>query len=84
EIQKEEEEIYIPSLVRRVGNAIVDFAQDRLYDDILDTKIEGRSNIPQHVNFIVAPNHASHLDTGLVKKALGKEIAEQTVAVAAA
>ncbi|MCV4594022.1 1-acyl-sn-glycerol-3-phosphate acyltransferase, partial [Escherichia coli] len=25
-----------------------------------------------------------HLDTGLVKKALGKEIAEQTVAVAAA
>ncbi|MER3431145.1 MAG: AMP-dependent synthetase [Blastocatellia bacterium] len=84
ERKREEEEIYIPSLVRRVGNAIVDFAQERLYEDILDTTIEGRSNIPYHVNFIIAPNHASHLDTGLVKKALGKEIADQTVAVAAA
>jgi 1-acyl-sn-glycerol-3-phosphate acyltransferase len=37
-----------------------------------------------HTNFIVAPNHASHIDTGLVKKALGKDVAEQTVAVAAA
>ena len=40
--------------------------------------------MPQHVNFIVAPNHTSHLDTGLVKRALGKDVAEQTVAVAAA
>ena len=36
------------------------------------------------MNFIVAPNHTSHIDTGLVKKALGKDVAEQTVAVAAA
>ncbi|HNQ16113.1 MAG TPA: lysophospholipid acyltransferase family protein, partial [Pyrinomonadaceae bacterium] len=41
-------------------------------------------NVPLHTNFIVAPNHASHIDTGLVKKALGKDVAEQTVAVAAA
>ncbi len=82
--KKEEDEIFIPSLVRRIGNAAVDFAQERLYTNVLNTKIEGEGNVPQHVNFIVAPNHASHIDTGLVKQALGKDVAEQTVAVAAA
>ncbi|MEP7074284.1 MAG: AMP-binding protein [Acidobacteriota bacterium] len=84
EEKKDNEDIVIPSIVRRVGNAIVDLAQDTLYEGVLDTKIEGESNVPQHVNFIVAPNHTSHIDTGLVKKALGKDAAEQTVAVAAA
>ncbi len=84
EEKKDDEELYIPSLVRRIGNAAVDFAQDRLYTNVLDTTIEGEGNVPQHVNFIVAPNHASHIDTGLVKRALGKDVAEQTVAVAAA
>ena len=82
--ERTEDEIFIPSIVRRVGNQIIDFAQDRIYDNVLDTKIEGEANVPQHTNFIVAPNHASHIDTGLVKKALGKDVAEQTVAVAAA
>ncbi len=82
--KKDEEEIHVPSIIRRVGNSLVDFAQDKLYDNVLHTKIEGESNVPAHTNFIVAPNHSSHLDTGLVKKALGKETAEQTVAVAAA
>jgi len=82
--EKEEDEIFVPSIVRRVGNQIIDFAQERLYDNVLNTKIEGEANVPQHTNFIVAPNHASHIDTGLVKKALGKDVAEQTVAVAAA
>ncbi len=84
EEKKDEDEIVIPSIVRRVGNALVDFATDTLYDGVLNTKIDGESNVPQHVNFIVAPNHTSHIDTGLVKKALGKDVAEQTVAVAAA
>src|SRR5204863_4832199 len=84
EAKKEEDEIVIPSVVRQVGNALVSFAQDTLYEGVLDTRIDGQSNVPVHTNFIVAPNHTSHLDTGLVKKALGKEAAEQTVAVAAA
>ncbi|HTH51580.1 MAG TPA: AMP-binding protein, partial [Pyrinomonadaceae bacterium] len=82
--KKEEEELYIPGIVRRVGNAAVELATNALYDTVLDTHVEGESNVPLHVNFIVAPNHTSHLDTGLVKKALGKDVAEQTVAVAAA
>ena len=81
---RKDDELHIPSLVRQIGNSVVDFAQERLYSNVLDTKIEGESNVPVHTNFIVAPNHASHIDTGLVKKALGKEAAEQTVAVAAA
>jgi long-chain acyl-CoA synthetase len=84
EEKKDDEDLYIPSLVRKVGNALVDLAQETLYSNVLDTTIEGQSNVPQHVNFIVAPNHESHIDTGLVKKALGKEVADQTVAVAAA
>jgi long-chain acyl-CoA synthetase len=84
EEKKDDEDLYIPSLIRKVGNAVVDLAQETLYSNVLDTTIEGQSNVPQHVNFIVAPNHESHIDTGLVKKALGKEVAEQTVAVAAA
>jgi 1-acyl-sn-glycerol-3-phosphate acyltransferase len=84
EEKKEEEEIVIPGVIRRVGNAIVDLAQDALYEGVLNTEIDGQSNVPVHTNFIVAPNHTSHLDTGLVKKALGKDAADQTVAVAAA
>ncbi|HKP69979.1 MAG TPA: AMP-binding protein [Pyrinomonadaceae bacterium] len=84
EEKKEDEDIVIPSIVRRAGNALVSFAQDTIYEGVLDTYIDGESNVPQHVNFIVAPNHTSHLDTGLVKKALGDGVADQTVAVAAA
>ena len=84
EEKKDDEEIHIPSLIKRIGNAAVDLAQETLYSSVLKTTIEGESNVPQHVNFIVAPNHASHIDTGLVKRALGKDVAEQTVAVAAA
>ena len=82
--ERVEDEIFVPSIVRQIGNQVIDFAQDKLYDTVLNTKIEGGSNVPAHTNFIVASNHTSHLDMGLVKKALGKEVAEQTVAVAAA
>ncbi len=80
----DDEELYIPSLVKTVGNQVVTFAQKILYQNILETNIEGRSNVPSHVNFIVSSNHASHLDMGLLKFALGDGVAEQTVAVAAA
>ena len=67
-----------------MGNRMVSFAQKTLYENILETNIEGRSNVPPHTNFIVSSNHASHLDMGLLKFALGEDVADQTVAVAAA
>ncbi|QQS41521.1 MAG: AMP-binding protein [Acidobacteriota bacterium] len=82
--KKDEEDIHIPEIVKFVGNRIVTFAQKQLYETVLETTVEGRSNIPPHTNFIVSSNHASHLDMGLVKYALGEDVADQTVAVAAA
>ncbi len=81
---KKEDELFIPSIVRRVGNQVVSLAQNTLYTGILKTNIEGEANVPPHTNFIVAANHASHLDMGLVKYALGDAVSEKTVAVAAA
>lgn len=80
---EEDEEIYIPSLVRTVGNRGLDALQRIFYDKFLHTRYEGRSNIPVHTNFIVAANHTSHLDMGLVKMALG-EAGKDMVALAAA
>ncbi len=81
--EREDEEIYIPSLVRTVGNRGLDALQRLFYEKFLHTRYEGRSNIPVHTNFIVAPNHTSHLDMGLVKMALG-EAGTDMVALAAA
>ena len=42
------------------------------YKRLLTTEVKGASHIPQHTHFLVAANHASHLDMGLVKVALGE------------
>jgi long-chain acyl-CoA synthetase len=82
-IKDEDEEIHVPSLLRNVGNRGLGFAQKTFYEKILNTNYEGLQNIPVHTNFIVAPNHCSHLDIGLVKMALG-DAAPNTIALAAA
>jgi long-chain acyl-CoA synthetase len=78
-----EKEIYVPSLVRTLGNRGLDVLQKVFYDRMLRATIEGEANIPPHANFIAAANHASHLDIGLVKVALG-EYGRDMVALAAA
>ncbi len=77
------DEIYVPSFVRVAGNVAGDVLQRLFYDKFLKTRYEGQSNIPVHTNFIVAPNHSSHLDMGLTKMALG-EAGKDLVALAAA
>ena len=84
EKKKDTDEIFVPGLLKTIGNVAIDFAGDMLYERVLKTTLEGQMNVPPHTNFIVAPNHESHLDTGLVRKALGKDVADRTVAVAAA
>ncbi|HEY3024534.1 MAG TPA: AMP-binding protein [Pyrinomonadaceae bacterium] len=78
-----DDEIHIPSFVRIVGGKGLDVVQHLFYEKFLRTKYEGQTNIPVHTNFIVAANHASHLDMGLAKMALG-EAGEGLVALAAA
>jgi long-chain acyl-CoA synthetase len=46
-------------------------AQMGFYDRVMQTRVSGRAFIPQNRNVLVAANHASHLDMGLVKYALG-------------
>jgi long-chain acyl-CoA synthetase len=78
-----DDEIRIPAFVRNVGNKGLDALQRVFYEKFLHTKYEGRTNIPVHTNFIVAPNHSSHLDMGLAKMALG-DAGRDLVALAAA
>ncbi|MDT5269653.1 MAG: long-chain acyl-CoA synthetase, partial [Acidobacteriota bacterium] len=81
--RQSEKEIYVPTLVRTVGNRGIDVVQRALYENVLKAHVEGQSNIPTHTNFIAATNHNSHLDTGLIKYALG-EYGRDMVALAAA
>src|SRR5918998_1359345 len=81
--RQSEKEIYVPTLVRSVGNRGIDVVQRALYENVLQAHVEGQSNIPTHTNFIAATNHTSHLDTGLIKYALG-EYGRDMVALAAA
>jgi long-chain acyl-CoA synthetase len=81
--RKDDDEIYVPSLLRTAGNSVADTLQTLFYNRFLKTTYEGRTNIPPHTNFIVAANHCSHLDMGLSKMALG-EAGQDLVALAAA
>ncbi|WP_168210982.1 AMP-binding protein [Persicimonas caeni] len=54
------------------GKKMLHLGQKKAYDEFFDVEIYGRANIPHHdPNVIVAANHSSHLDMGLVKYALG-------------
>ena len=69
--EHEADEIPVPGAVVTIGNALLDFGQRMTYERLFTTKVTGAPSIPRDVNFIVAANHASHLDMGLVKHALG-------------
>ena len=72
-IDQEEGEIPVPQPVAAAGRAAIDFFQRTLYGRIFDIEVKGQANVPRHAPFLVAANHASHLDVGLVKIALGEE-----------
>jgi long-chain acyl-CoA synthetase len=65
------DEIEVPSPVVTIGRAGLTFAQRMTYERLFQTRVTGRAHIPKSSTFIVAANHASHLDMGLVKHALG-------------
>lgn len=61
----------IPNVVATLGRRFFGWGQRQLYERVLQTTIEGRAHVPHDESFIVAANHASHLDAGLIKIALG-------------
>lgn len=81
-IDDDDDELAIPEFVRDAALPLLTEGQFRFYNDLLNVKVSGRANIPQNRNTLVIANHASHLDMGLVKYALGPYGAEM-VALAA-
>ncbi len=69
---QEEEPLKVPGFVADMGKSLLGRAQQLTYEQALQVEVEGRGNIPANRNFIVASNHSSHLDMGLVKYALGE------------
>ncbi|HTM18871.1 MAG TPA: lysophospholipid acyltransferase family protein, partial [Kofleriaceae bacterium] len=82
EVSGEADEIHIPRPLVRLGRAGLSAGLRAIYERVLDTKVHGRAYVPPFGGYIVAANHSSHLDTGLVKHALG-DSGDQLVALAA-
>jgi long-chain acyl-CoA synthetase len=61
----------VPEPLREAAMHWLGRAQHGFYDSVLETRVTGRAHIPYNRNVLVAANHASHLDMGLVKYALG-------------
>ncbi len=76
------DEINVPAPVVRAGRALLRTGMRALYDRYLDTRITGSAYVPPFGGYIVAANHASHLDMGLCKHALGEQ-GDALVALAA-
>jgi long-chain acyl-CoA synthetase len=60
-----------PEPVQEIGRALVGKLQDVFYGDVMSARVSGRAHIPHNRNVVVVANHASHLDMGLVRHALG-------------
>jgi long-chain acyl-CoA synthetase len=77
-----EPDVTIPAPFSALGRRLLGAGQRLLYRDLYRTQVRGRAFIPRDRNFLVVANHASHLDMGLVKVALGDQ-GERLAALAA-
>jgi long-chain acyl-CoA synthetase len=66
-------EIPVPRLLARLGRKVLGAGQRALYEGWYGAKVHGAAFVPHDRSFLVVANHASHLDMGLVKVALGGE-----------
>src|SRR5690606_29324605 len=62
----------LPAVAKVPARKALSVMQRELYRSLYDTEVVGRANIPHNRSCIVVANHTSHLDTGLVKYALGR------------
>jgi len=79
----DDSDVHVPSQVAAAGKRALEFGQRLFYERVLETKVKGGLHIPHHTSFIVAANHASHLDMGAIKVALGdagKDLASMAAA----
>jgi long-chain acyl-CoA synthetase len=76
-------DVAIPEPLASAGRRLLGAGQRLLYRGLYQVKVRGEAYVPRDRNFLVVANHASHLDMGLVKVALGDE-GERLTALAAA
>jgi long-chain acyl-CoA synthetase len=69
--EAEIEPLNLPPALREAAMHWMGRAQMQFYESVLSTRVTGRAFIPYNRNTLVTVNHASHLDMGLVKYALG-------------
>ncbi len=70
---KLDDDIDVPKPLVSLGRLALRNGMKALYSRVLETDVYGQGNVPPFGGYIVAANHASHLDTGLVKYALGDQ-----------
>ena len=61
----------LPEPLQEQGKKLIGKVQDFFYGGLMRSHVSGRSFIPHNRNTIVIANHASHLDMGFVRHALG-------------
>ncbi len=71
EVTDEAEGIVLPVPLQEAGKRALGKLQDVFYGQVMSPRVYGRAFIPQNRNTIVVANHASHLDMGFVRHALG-------------
>jgi long-chain acyl-CoA synthetase len=76
-------EIPVPAPVAALGRRVLSVAQRALFRQVYAAEVRGEAFIPRDRNFLVVANHASHLDMGLVKVALGDQGANLAALAAA-
>jgi long-chain acyl-CoA synthetase len=76
------DDINVPRPLVALGRRALRGGMRALYHRVLDTQVHGAAQVPPFGGYIVCANHASHLDTGLIKYALGDQ-GEALVALAA-
>ncbi|MBM4377170.1 MAG: AMP-binding protein [Deltaproteobacteria bacterium] len=80
--EPESKSLDIPAPLAGAAKALLGKAQMGFYGRVMKPAVQGRAFIPHNRNTIVVSNHASHLDMGLVKYALGS-YGEDLVSLAA-
>lgn len=67
----EKKPVVLPEPIQEQGKRLIGKFQDLFYGEVMRSNVVGRSFIPHNRNTIVVANHASHLDMGFVRHALG-------------
>ena len=67
----------------KFGRSVIAKAHTELFGRCLEIEISGRERIPRHRQLLIASNHASHLDYGVLRVALREHVAGMSALAAA-